>query len=99
MGRAFQIYQLPKTGAHVQTTTGAGNSEQTITAPEDAVACFISMRGQNAYVTWNNTAASSANGLELISGAQPLFLPLGFPYVLRYIGAGTDAIINILWLA
>lgn len=98
MPRVYKTYDLPQGGGtHAQATTGAGNTVQTISPPQgDASACFVSVRTNNAYITVDGSTPSAANGLEIIAGAQPLFVPLGRE--IKAIGAAANTIVNVLWL-
>lgn len=94
--------------AHQQLNSGAGNTEQTLNLDKDCNAVLLSARTANAYVTFNDTAAAAGNGIEIIAGAQPVLIPLGFhagPRVaatggspLRMIGASANALLNVLQL-
>lgn len=96
--------------AHQQLNTTGGNTEQTLTLDSDCTALLLSARTGNAYVTFNNTTASSSNGIEILAGAQPVYIPIGFHAaptgglptqgtVLRVIGSAASTILNVLQLA
>lgn len=88
--------------AQNQLTTGAGNTEQTLVLDVDCTALYLSARTANAYVTFNNTVAASTNGIEILSGAQPVFFPIGYQahgaHTLRYIGQAANCVLNVLQL-
>jgi hypothetical protein len=90
-------YGLPSTGAHATSSPLATGSGSTITNPLGAHACFITVATQNAYLTLDGTTPSATNGLTLVAGGQPFFLPCGRP--LTVLSATAGAVINVLWLA
>lgn len=92
-----------ESAAQQQLTTGAGNTEQTLTLNRDCVAVVLSSRTGNAYVTFNDTAATSSNGIEIIAAAQPIYVPLGYHanpnHTLRVIGSAINTLLNVVQLA
>ena len=54
------------------------NTEQTLVLEKDCVAVLLGARGTGAVnVTFDNSVASSVNGLPIACGSAPIFIPLG----------------------
>lgn len=103
MPRAGNTFVLTGTSPHTQLSMGAGPSEQTLTLQKDCTAVMVSAKTANVFVTFDNTAAASTNGIEIVSGAQPVILPVGYmahsAHVLRAQSAAANGILNVLQLA
>jgi hypothetical protein len=88
-------------GAHVQLNV---NTEQTLVLDPDCSALILNVRGTApavTNVTFNNTAASTTNGITIAAGAQPVYIPLGYSahgaHTLR--AQGTAQFLDVLQLA
>lgn len=105
MARAFQTHFLALRGGapHIQLNTGGGNTLQTQVLDETCSALLLSARTGNAYVTWDNTSASASNGLEIVAGANPVYIPLGYnahsSHTLKMIGSAASTLLNIVQLS
>jgi hypothetical protein len=56
-----------------QLATGA-----TLTLEPTCVALLLGARGQAMWVTFDDSTPSTTNGLAVIAGAQPAYIPLGY---------------------
>lgn len=83
-------------GSPLEANTGGGNAEQTINLPPGTTAFFLSAKTQSARVTLNDEAATATNGMVIIAGAQPLFVPVGYPYKIRFIGEAANCELNVI---
>ena len=102
MPRAGNTFSLTGANAHTQLANGAGSAEQSLNLERECVAVILSIPTASpgdAFVTFNNTAAASTNGLNVIKGAQPVLIPLGWMAhsgrVLRYQGSAASSFLNV----
>lgn len=92
-----------ESSAQQQMNTTGGNTAQSITLNRDCAALILSARTGNAYVTFDDSTPSATNGLEIIAGAQPVTILLGYfantNHTLRCIGSVASTILNVVQLA
>jgi len=100
MPRAGEQYVLatPSADAHQQVGTGTS----TVLAP-NCTALLLSARAQNVFVTFDNSAPSASNGLTIVAGAQPVYIPLGYhaeaSHTIRAVEAAATGLLDILQLS
>lgn len=85
--------------AHQQLNTA---TEQTLTLEPSCVAVMVNARGTGPVnITFDGTTPSATNGLAIVSGAQPVYIPLGYhahgSHELRALGAAS--FLDVLQLA
>lgn len=52
-------------------------NNQAIALPPNCTSMILAAETAAVFVTFDDTAASATNGLPIISGAQPVYIPLG----------------------
>lgn len=92
--------------AHQQYNAGGGPTEADVALEKDCVALMLSARTANVYVSFGGAVggnAAAGEGIEIIAGAQPVFVPLGYDsspeHTIQCQGAAINALLNILQLA
>lgn len=88
-------FALPQ-GAHAQATSTGTTDVHTINAPASAKGFLFTAQNNGAYFTFDGTAPSSTNGLHVVAGAAPVFIPLGKNITFASDAAG-NAVINVVW--
>jgi hypothetical protein len=73
MARAYETHVL----AAAQTQT-AVDTAQTITLDAKCAAVMLGARGQDVFVTFDNSTPSATKGLVIVKAAQPIYVPLGY---------------------
>jgi len=76
MSRNYESHMLvsPTADAHQQTV---GDSMNTITLAATCVAVILDARAQSVAVTFDDTTPTATNGIVIIAGAQPVYIPVG----------------------
>ena len=77
MARTYETHMLvsPVDDAHQQTV---GDSVNTILLAVNCVAVVLGARTQSVAVVFDNTTPSATNGIVIVAGAQPVYIPLGY---------------------
>lgn len=83
-------------GPCLEANTGGGNTEQTIVLPAGTTAMLLSSKTASARITLDDTAATATNGIIVVAGAQPMFIPVGYPYKVRFVGEAANSELNVL---
>lgn len=90
-------------GSSANTATPATvGTPKASTGAQKASAVYLSARTNNAYVTFDGSVPTAANGLEVVAGAQPVRLPLPPESVdIKFCSANAAAasILNALFVA
>ena len=100
MARSNETHFLadPTADAHQQVATGSS----TVLA-RSCVALILNARGQNMFVTFDNTAPSATNGIVIVAGSQPIYIPLGYhaenSHIIRAVEQAATGFLDILQLA
>jgi hypothetical protein len=103
MPRQYEGFVLvaPTANAQQQLTV---DTAQTLTLETTCVAVILGARTQSVSVTFDNTTpVAGTNGLVIVAGAQPVFLPLGYhaegSHNLKAIGLVAGGFLDVLQLA
>lgn len=79
------------------------DSAQTLALEKDCVALLLGARTQSVSVTFDNSTPSATNGLVIVAGAQPVYLPLGYHaegnHNLKAIGLAAGGFLDVVQLA
>jgi hypothetical protein len=87
-------YQL---GAYSRT---AVDTAQTVAFTRNTSAIILSAEAQNVRVTFDGTTPTSTNGILIISGAQPVTLPIGYSANgIKGLGAAAGGFLHVQQLA
>ncbi len=98
--RASEAHTLvtPVADAHQQVGTGTS----TVLAP-NCTAVILGARTQNMFVTFDNSVPSASNGIVIVAGAQPVYIPLGYhadgSHTIRAVEGAATGVLDILQLA
>lgn len=91
MGRVLETFAFI---AHT-TLTGAGS----ITLDPKCVSILISATTGVVNITFDNTTPTGTNGLQIINGAQPVLIPLGYhAHSSHILQASAGGAINLIQL-
>jgi len=84
--------------AQQQLATGA-----TLTLEPTCTAVILGARTQNMFVTFDDSAPSASNGLVIVAGAQPVYIPLGYfahaSHNLKVVESAATGALDVLQLA
>ena len=76
MPRAGFTHVLPAIIADVYQRISP-SSDTAVALQRECVALILAAETATVFVTFDDTTASATNGLPIISGAQPVYIPLG----------------------
>jgi hypothetical protein len=62
--------------SQTQISLDASSTVDDAATPDGATGCVLAARSQNVWVSFNGNDPSSTNGVTIIAGAQPVFLPV-----------------------
>ena len=81
----------------------AVDTAQTLTLEGSCSALLLGARTQSVSITLDNTVPSATNGLVIVAGAQPVYIPLGYHaeanHNLKAIGLAAGGFLDVVQLA
>ena len=81
----------------------AVDTTQTLTLEPTCTAVMLGARAQSVWVTFDDTTPSATNGIAIVAGAQPVYIPLGYyahaNHNLKALGALAGGFLDVLQLA
>jgi len=81
---------------HVQATSTGTADAHTLSAPAGAKGFLISVMTNGAYFTFDGTTPSSSDGLHIVAGTAPVFIPIGKSITFASDTAG-NAVVSLAW--
>jgi len=81
---------------HVQATSTGTADAKTLASPPGAKGFLISVMTNGAYFTFDGTTPSSTDGLHIVAGTAPVFIPIGKSITFASDTAG-NAVVSVAW--
>lgn len=77
MPRAGYTHTLATPYADAYQRITSGGVEQVVTLADNCNSVILAAETAAVFVSFDGTAATATNGIPIISGAQPVYIPLG----------------------